>query len=141
MADYTYDDTSLRLRLNIVLPILERQIKGLTKLVVLGGFPQLGMSADLLLKLRTQLSLAINRRTLIEAVLAGLDAVGAALMALTADGYPELPPIPLIPSLFNELKGDSSDIDSAIGMFSSPLTVSFDKSVTPIDVPQPVPPQ
>jgi hypothetical protein len=141
MAEDTLDDTALRLKLNVRLGILDPQIQGLTKLVSLGVIPQLGMSPDLLLKIREQLAAATKRQSLIENVLSILNALQAALAALDADGFPSFPAIPLEPALFNELLGDSGDIDAAVGLFSSPLTVKFDNSVVPIDVPQPVPPQ
>lgn len=110
MPDYT--ESTLRAELNAALAILAPQIRGLNDL------SKTSISADLLVQVEEQITVRIRRQGLIQAVLAGLDAVDGEMTQLTADGYPALAQAPVMGSLFSELQEENSDLAAALSVFA-----------------------
>jgi len=99
----TNDGAALRAALAVV----TQQIRGLRDLT------NVSLSGELLAIIRDALGARERRRTLINAVLASIDAGSA----LEDDGYPTLEPIVIPPSLFAELREELSDVGAAAGIF------------------------
>lgn len=76
------------------------------------------VSADMVAALNQQLHVRVRRRDLIQAVLDQLDQTVTSLVALEADGWPDaVPHAVLSQSLFDELHGEQSDVESAVAVF------------------------
>ena len=103
---------ALRAELNAALDVLAPQIRGLHDLAAVS------ISADLAASVAEQIVERERRRDLLNAAIATLDAGHDAMNALEADGYPALPDATIIASQFNELQEQSSDLDTAIGIFA-----------------------
>jgi hypothetical protein len=95
------------------LAVLMPQIKGLQ------GLATTILSPPLLAQINEQIAARQRRQTLIQNVLHGLDAVIAERELLDADGYPALPAVPLIGSLFSELQEENSALEAAVAVFTS----------------------
>jgi hypothetical protein len=102
-------NTNDRAALQAALAVVTQQIRGLRDLA------NVSLSGDLLVIVRAALAARERRRTLINAVLASLDASAA----LDADGYPSLEPVEIPPILFAELQEQVSDVGAAAGIFDA----------------------
>ena len=109
---------ALRAELNAALAVLAPQIRGLNDL------SKTSISPDLLIQVEDQITARVRRQALIQAVLNGLDAALGELEALESDGYPELPTMAVVGSLFSELQEENSDLAAAVGVFSPVETIS-----------------
>ena len=122
MADYT--ESQLRAELQAALAVLAPQIRGLNDL------SKTSISTELLNQIDEQITNRVRRQSLIQAVLNGLDAVDGELSALENDGYPDLPPVAVLGSLFSELQEENSDLAAGVAVFTSeqitagPMTTS-----------------
>jgi hypothetical protein len=108
------DDPNPALRAELVaaLAVLAPQIRGLHDLAVVS------ISSDLAAEVAKQIAMRTDRRDLIKAVIAALDGALQSLNALQADGYPSLPTVPLQAALLSELRGEETDLDAAVGLFT-----------------------
>lgn len=127
------DDVNPRLRAELLaaLGIIEPQIRGLHDLMTVS------ITDELRAAIESEIVSRERRRNLIQAVLDQLDATNAANDALAADGYPALPQVELPPGLFNELRGEETDLDAAVGIFEErgpAITVTIDLG-TPAEKP------
>jgi hypothetical protein len=104
---------TLRAQLKADLEILGPQMRGLDDLGHTSITPELRAEVVKQYNMRTQ------RMGLIQNVLDKLDATFAAIKALEADGYPGFPPAPISPNLFDELQGENTDYDAAVGLFTA----------------------
>ena len=109
---------ALRAELNAALAVLAPQIRGLNDL------SKTSISPDLLIQVEDQITARVRRQALIQAVLNGLDAALGELEALESDGYPALPTMAVVGSLFSELQEENSDLAAAVGVFSPVETIS-----------------
>ncbi len=119
---------ALRAELTIALNLINLQIDGLDDMT------RATMSPETVQAVSTQLSERQRRRDLILAVLATLDAVLVALVALDADGYPALPKAVVLGSLFDELQKENTAIEAAVGIFeaeplASKIVATFGEAV------------
>lgn len=106
------------------------------------GLEVSSISPDGLVALAAQLKRTIHRRTLIQAVLDGMDRVRGLLDDLRADGWPmAVAPAAASASVLLEFRRGQSDVQAAVSMFREDLVVGFDATVSVADVPQPVPDQ
>jgi hypothetical protein len=96
------------------LAIVTQQIRGLRDLT------NVSLSGELLSIIRGALGAREHRRTLINAVLASIDARAA----LEADGYPALDAIHIPPALSAELRDELSDVGAAAGIFDESAVAS-----------------
>ena len=101
-----------RAELLAALAVIEPQIRGLEALL---KFP---ISSDTEAGIMAAIDLRTRRRDLIRAELDALDAGAAAQMALEADGYPALDPMPVAPEMVQEILRDLADLEAAIGVFT-----------------------
>lgn len=118
---------ALRAELMAAIEVLEPQIRGLHDLELVS------ISGGLLSEIATQTREREERRALIEAVLAAMDAVNAAYEQLVNDGYPALPPDALPPDLMDELRWEMADLAAARAVFqedtsATTVTVSLGNS-------------
>jgi hypothetical protein len=120
---------ALRTELNAALAVLAPQIRGLNDLATTS------ISTELLAEVNDQITARVRRQGLIQAVLNGLDAALAELEALDADGYPDLPAVPVLGSLFAELQEESSDLAAATGVFSDEQITAGPLTQTPNPTP------
>lgn len=102
---------TLRSELNAALEALAPQLRGLADLA---ASPTI--SGELQGVVRQQIADRDRRQTLIKAVLAALDNAIEQMKALQADGYPDLPTVPL--AQFAELKAEQADIAAAAAIFT-----------------------
>jgi hypothetical protein len=107
-------DPSLRAELDAALALLLPQIEGLSHLEMVSAIP-----TDLIAEFNAASTTRSHRRDLIVAVLHALDAVVSTYATLVADGYPDLPPIPLLPSIGDELAAELAVIEAAIAVFQT----------------------
>lgn len=116
------DDPNPALRAELVAAnaVLAPQIRGLHDLAVVSISPELAA------EIAKQIAARERRRDLINGVIALLDGAWQALNALQADGYPALPAVPLQPSLLSELRGEETDLDAAVGLFTAEPTITLD---------------
>ncbi len=121
---------ALRGELVAALAVLAPQISGLQ------GLAAMSLSPDLAAEITDQIAFKTNRQTLIQNVINGLDAVVAEIVLLDADGYPALPPAPLIGSLFSELQEENAALEAAVAVFSQVQIAAG----TPSTSPNPTPP-
>lgn len=111
-------NAELRLELEAALDVLDPQLRGLDDLT------RVSITDPLLAEVRAQLTYRRHRSALIHTVLSEMDQVNAAMAALEADGYPELPDETLEPAKFAELQGQNADLDAAVGVFSAETPAS-----------------
>lgn len=116
------DDPNPTLRAELVAAnaVLAPQIRGLHDLAVVS------ISSDLAAEVAKQIAIRTDRRDLINAVIAALDVAWQALNTLQANGYPSLSTAPLQPSLLSELRGEETDLDAAVGLFTAEPTITLD---------------
>jgi hypothetical protein len=116
------DDPNPALRAELVAAnaVLAPQIRGLHDLALVSISPELAA------EIAKQIAARERRRDLINGVIALLDGAWQALNALQADGYPALPTVPLQPSLLSELRGEETDLDAAVGLFTAEPTITLD---------------
>lgn len=103
----------LRAELMAALAVLAPQIRGLHDL------DGVSISMDLKAEVDTQILAREQRRNLIQTSIDELDAVVRALTMLEADGYPALEPVPVMSSLFQELREEVADVEAAAGVFKA----------------------
>lgn len=119
---------ALRAELNAALDKIDPQIRGLR------DFLELEIASAALHDFyQTYFDRFSQRRNLIIAALAALDALHAAMNALEADGYPDVPIISVDPPIFEEMAGEVSDMGAAFKLFeeraaASKLTVNLGKT-------------
>ena len=93
------------------------------------GLPDIAatsVSADMIVAINQQLHIRQRRRDLINAVLEMLDGVTGALDLLEADGWPTPVSVStLSASLFEELRGEQSDVAAAVAVFKAEQAASI----------------
>jgi hypothetical protein len=119
MAADTDINPTLVTQLNAALAALAPTLRGLQDLT------GVNLSADLMAFITAQIAYRQMRETLINAVLAALDAAETAYQNLVADGYPNLPVVAIPGSLLAELNEEIADVSSATAIFSTAETGSF----------------
>lgn len=130
------DDPNPALRSELVAAIatVDQQIRGLR---ILDAAPK--SSDELLAEIAKQIAARERRSDLINHVIQWLDGALQALNALQADGYPALPTAPIPTALLSELRGENTDLEAAVGLFSE-MAVSVGLDVPHATVgEQPVP--
>lgn len=78
-----------------------------------------------------------HRRDLIVAALAARDGYIAALDALETDGYPALPKIQILGSVFQELQEDKGEVIAGVGVFEAEAQVAAGTFTFPEATPKP----
>ncbi len=113
-----------RTELLAALKVLEPQIRGLHDLVAVS------ISPELVAEIEAQVAIRERRRGLILALLAAIE-------ALFDDGYPDMPNAVLPPNLFSELRGENTDLDSAVAIFedAGPATTLIVNLDAPVEKP------
>lgn len=108
------DDPNPALRAELVaaIAVLAPQIRGLH------DFALVSITTDLAAEIAKQIAARERRRDLINHVIQWLDGALQALNALQADGYPALPTAPIPAALLSELRGENTDLEAAVGLFS-----------------------
>ena len=121
MFDPTVLIPDLRQQLNSILTTAEEQLKGLTDL---SATP---LSAESLSQVDSAAAARAKMKQLILTVLTDLDQLSADWAALEAVGFPTLPPIPVVDTVFQELQAELVALETAVGLFpqGSPETVTF----------------
>lgn len=116
------DDPNPTLRAELVAAnaVLAPQIRGLHDLALVSISPELAA------EIAKQIAARERRRDLINGVIALLDGAWQALNSLQADGYPALPTVPLQSALLSELRGEETDLDAAVGLFTAEPTITLD---------------
>lgn len=104
--------------------VLDPQIRGLTDLAV----PGVSISDGLRTEVQGQIAERDQRKTLIENA-------AAALNALVADGYPDLPQDTIDQALYTELQGQMDDQKAAASVFeatpaAATATITFGQPVS-----------
>jgi len=107
------DFTAYRAELQAALSVLGPQIEGL------GALAKANLSQPAIQAVSAQLLSRRNRLRLIQNVIGAIDVLSAAMAALTNDGYPALPTIPIQETLFEEIMREIDAMISAIEIFSS----------------------
>lgn len=103
---------ALRAQLVAARDALAPQIRGLADVAATS------VSAEMIVALNLQLGVRMHRADLIQSVLNQLDQTVSWLRTLEADGWPDpVPPGVLNQSLFDELQGEQSDVESAVAVF------------------------
>lgn len=102
---------ALTAELNAALAVLEPQIRGTDDIAHVSVSKGLRAADEQLRDDR------MRRQGLINEVLKQLDETAAAITALKNDGYPNLPQMELTPELWEELKTQKADLDSAFALF------------------------
>ena len=95
--------------------VLAPQIRGLGDLVVTS------ISGELAAKLRDVLTIRQRLDGLLASALQARDAYIAALNALEADGYPDLPDVTMPTSIFSEMQEELSDLQAAVEIFQAEM--------------------
>jgi len=101
----------LTIELNQALDIIDPQVHGLHYIQLISSSPELKAAVG------EQIAGRERRQSLIHAALDGRDRLIAALTALYADGYPDLPDATVIASLFEQLQEEMRDLSAAMGIF------------------------
>jgi hypothetical protein len=110
---------SLLAELEAAQAVLAPRIRGMTSL------SNDSLSPELLAQINQEIADLQRRDGLLSAAIAALD-------ALVADGYPDVPPAVLPGNLFEELSGDVSDIQAgAAGFVAAPLATTLEVELQP----------
>ncbi len=110
MADKTIP--TLRAELAAAVEVIGPQLRGL------GNIANDPLTPDALSQVETAISARQRRRQLILQVLADLDQLDTDLLLLMEDGYPLLPPFPVVEAVFQELQKELADLEEAISLFT-----------------------
>lgn len=100
-----------RAELLAAVEVLEPQLRGLHDLAAVS------VSGGLMAEINDQIRSREQRRTLIQSVLAAMDATNATFLQLLNDGYPALPDDVLSTALMDELRGEMADLAAAEAVF------------------------
>lgn len=102
---------ALRAELLAAVEVLEPQLRGLHDLAAVS------VSGGLMAEINDQIRSREQRRTLIQNVLAAMDATNGTFLQLLNDGYPALPDDVLSTALMDELRGEMADLAAAEAVF------------------------
>ena len=114
----------LRKEIDDALAVVEPQIRGL------GDLMKVSLSPPTVEQVNTELADHDRRRDRLSKVIAALDAVDVAMVALETDGYPAMPKAEVAAAVYAELQEQLADIQAAINEFESqPIAVSISVSL------------
>lgn len=109
---------ALRAELKAAQAVVVAQVRGLE------DFINVSLSPEAKGVVQEQITVRSKRRDLIAAVIKALDAVMAALASLEVDGYPALSDAEISAGIFEEIKEQVRDMETAAGVFGGPAMAS-----------------